>query len=87
MDPHCQARILTNYSAEKKGYSSAECGKPSTKHIWVDDGEARMFICSPCFRRWLNKGRQPTKELLEPNHWHGWFDCEPPSNSPLLRKL
>jgi hypothetical protein len=72
----CNARILT--TPYKLGdttlYDSAECKKPATKHVWVDE-DARMFICTSCLNRWITKKQTDT-------NWYGWFDCEPLPNTP-----
>lgn len=39
--------------------------------IGVDDGEASMYICASCFRRF-------SKRVAVPGNWYGWFDCEYP---------
>ncbi len=79
MSNPCNARILTN--AFKVGtttlYETKECRKPATKHVWVDDADARMYICGKCIYRWLTQGFQVSK-------WYGWFDCEIPPQTPVF---
>jgi hypothetical protein len=73
----CNARILTTpYSiGETILYDSEECGKPTTRHVWVDDADARMYICGKCLTRWVSQKQKNT-------NWYGWFDCDTHKNTP-----
>lgn len=42
--------------------------------IGVDDGDASMYICASCFRRF-------SKRVAVPGNWYGWFDCEYPAGA------
>lgn len=74
---NCNARILTNaYSiGETILYDSEECGKLTIRHVWVDEADAKMYICGKCLTRWVSQKRTDTT-------WYGWFDCDTLPNSP-----
>ena len=74
----CNARIATTsfQLGDTTFYKTTECKKPATKHVWVDDADARMFICGSCINRWLTQ-QKPVSE------WYGWFDCEIPPFAPV----
>jgi len=72
----CQARVLDCEQVfprtGEKFHTSKECGKKPKVKIGVDDGEASMYICASCFRRF-------SKRVAMPENWYGWFDCEYPA--------
>ena len=71
----CQARVLDCEQVfprtGEKFHTTKECGKKPKVKIGVDDGDASMYICASCFRRF-------SKRTAMPGEWHGWFDCEYP---------
>jgi hypothetical protein len=56
----------------EKFHTTKECGKKPKVKIGVDDGDASMYICASCFRRF-------SKRTAMPENWYGWFDCEYPA--------
>ena len=72
----CQARIVDCEQVfprtGEKFHTTKECGKKPKVKIGVDDGEASMYICASCFRRF-------SKRTAMPENWYGWFDCEYPA--------
>ena len=72
----CQARIVDCEQVfprtGEKFHTTKECGKKPKVKIGVDDGEASMYICASCFRRF-------SKRVAMPENWYGWFDCEYPA--------
>jgi hypothetical protein len=74
----CQARVLDCEQAfprtGEKFHTTKECGKKPKVKIGVDDGEASMYICASCFRRF-------SKRVAVPGDWYGWFDCEYPAGA------
>ena len=73
--PVCQARVLDCDQVfprtGEKFHTTKECGAGPKVKIGVDDGEASMYICASCFRRF-------SKRSAVPGNWYGWFDCEYP---------
>lgn len=71
----CQARVLDCEQVfprtGEKFHTTKECGAGPKVKIGVDDGEASMYICASCFRRF-------SKRVAVPGNWYGWFDCEYP---------
>jgi hypothetical protein len=71
--PVCQARVLDCEQVfprtGEKFHTTKECGKKPKVKIGIDDGEASMYICASCFRRF-------SKRVAVPGDWYGWFDCE-----------
>ena len=71
----CQARVLDCElvfpRTGEKFHTTKECGAGPKVKIGVDDGEASMYICASCFRRF-------SKRSAVPGNWYGWFDCEYP---------
>ena len=71
----CQARVLDCEQVfprtGEKFHTTKECGAGPKVKIGVDDGEASMYICASCFRRF-------SKRSAVPGNWYGWFDCEYP---------
>ena len=71
----CQARVLDSEQVfprtGEKFHTTKECGAGPKVKIGVDDGEASMYICASCFRRF-------SKRVAVPGNWYGWFDCEYP---------
>ena len=71
----CQARVLDCEQVfprtGEKFHTTKECGAGPKVKIGVDDGEASMYICAACFRRF-------SKRSAVPGNWYGWFDCEYP---------
>jgi hypothetical protein len=71
----CQARVLDCEQVfprtGEKFHTTKECGKKPKVKIGVDDGDASMYICASCFRRF-------SKRVAVPGNWYGWFDCEYP---------
>ena len=71
----CQARVLDCEQVfprtGEKFHTTKECGAVPKVKIGVDDGEASMYICACCFRRF-------SKRVAVPGNWYGWFDCEYP---------
>ena len=74
----CQARVLDCEQVfprtGEKFHTTKECGKKPKVKIGVDDGEASMYICASCFRRF-------SKRVAVPGDWYGWFDCEYPAEA------
>lgn len=79
--PSCQARILgeeyTIQGTDVKCYHTKCCNQAAAKKITVDDGDAFLQICMPCFRRFLTKGSSPVGK----DTWLGWFDCAYPPHA------
>jgi hypothetical protein len=71
----CQARVLDCEQifprTGEKFHTTKECGKKPKVKIGVDDGDASMYICASCFRRFSKRSDMPAE-------WYGWFDCEYP---------
>lgn len=71
----CQARVLDCEQVfprtGEKFHTTKECGKKPKVKIGVDDGDASVYICASCFRRF-------SKRAAMPGEWYGWFDCEYP---------
>ena len=76
--PVCQARVLDCEQVfprtGEKFHTTKECGKKPKVKIGIDDGEASMYICASCFRRF-------SKRVAVPGDWYGWFDCEYPAGA------
>ncbi len=76
--PVCQARVLDCEQVfprtSEKFHTTKECGAGPKVKIGVDDGEASMYICASCFRRF-------SKRVAVPGDWYGWFDCEYPAGA------
>ena len=76
--PVCQARVLDCEQVfprtGEKFHTTKECGAGPKVKIGVDDGEASMYICASCFRRF-------SKRVAVPGDWYGWFDCEYPAGA------
>jgi len=74
----CQARVLDCEQVfprtGEKFHTTKECGGVVKIKIGVDDGEASMYICASCFRRF-------SKRVAVPGNWYGWFDCEYPAGA------
>lgn len=74
----CQARVLDCEQVfprtGEKFHTTKECGAGPKVKIGVDDGEASMYICASCFRRF-------SKRVAVPGNWYGWFDCEYPAGA------
>lgn len=74
----CQARVLDCEQVfprtGEKFHTTKECGAGPKVKIGVDDGEASMYICASCFRRF-------SKRVALPGNWYGWFDCEYPAGA------
>lgn len=73
----CNARVLTTaYTiGDTILYDTDECRIPTIRHVWVDEADARMYICGKCLTRWVTQKRIDTT-------WYGWFDCDTLPNSP-----
>ena len=71
----CQARVLDCEQVFPRlgeiFHTTKECGKKPKVKIGVDNGEASMYICANCFRRF-------SKRMDMPENWYGWFDCDYP---------
>ena len=71
----CQARVLDCEQVfpllGEVFHTTKECGKKPKVKIGVDNGDASMYICANCFRRF-------SKRVELPENWYGWFDCEYP---------
>ena len=80
----CVARILAKEAkipgSDISFYNTAECGKPSTKKITIDNGDACFHICGPCMRRFMTKGSLDKSKDL----WLGWFDCDYPPHAHIF---
>jgi hypothetical protein len=76
--PVCQARVLDCEQVfprtGEKFHTTKECGAGPKVKIGIDDGEASMYICASCFRRF-------SKRVAVPGDWYGWFDCEYPAGA------
>ena len=74
----CQARVLDCEQVfprtGEKFHTTKECGGVVKIKIGVDDGDASMYICAACFRRF-------SKRSAVPGNWYGWFDCEYPAGA------
>jgi len=74
----CQARVLDCEQvfprSGEKFHTTKECGSGPKVKIGIDDGEASMYICASCFRRF-------SKRVAVPGDWYGWFDCEYPAGA------
>ena len=74
----CQARVLHCEQvfprSGEKFHTTKECGAGPKVKIGIDDGEASMYICASCFRRF-------SKRVAVPGDWYGWFDCEYPAGA------
>ena len=74
----CQARVLDCEQVfprtGEKFHTTKECGSGPKVKIGIDDGEASMYICASCFRRF-------SKRVAVPGDWYGWFDCEYPAEA------
>jgi hypothetical protein len=74
----CQARVLDCEQVfprtGEKFHTTKECGSGPKVKIGIDDGEASMYICTSCFRRF-------SKRVAVPGDWYGWFDCEYPAGA------
>ena len=72
----CQSRVYDRdvEFEEQTCFIVKECGKPTKRTELVDDGDAKMFICSKCFPAYKNK-----------KMWLGWFDCDIPTEANIKR--
>jgi hypothetical protein len=73
----CNARILTTpyQVGDTTLFDTEECKKTTIRHVWVDEADARMYICGSCLNRWITQKKKNTT-------WYGWFDCETLPGSP-----
>lgn len=73
----CQARILDearNFPGTQTTYhTTKECGEEADYAEPIDDGDAHVKMCSPCFTRYRSK-----------SNWYGWFDFSFPPDAPIL---
>jgi hypothetical protein len=73
----CQARILDearNFPGTQTTYhTTKECGEEADYAEPIDDGDAHVKMCSPCFTRYKSK-----------SNWYGWFDFSFPPTARIL---
>jgi len=76
--PSCNARILgTEFTlASLKFHETVECGREASNKITIDDGDARLYICTPCAQRFRTK-------CSANSSWYGWFDGDYPPQALL----
>lgn len=73
----CQARILDEArkfpGTQTTFHTTKECGEEADYAEPIDDGDAHVKMCSPCFTRYKSK-----------SNWYGWFDFSFPPNAPIF---
>ncbi len=75
----CQARSLSSsfvipHTTIECG-TTKECCAPASQKVFVDEGDAYLYICADHLQKF--KRRTPTETL----GWLGWFDGTIPSNA------
>jgi hypothetical protein len=73
----CNARVLTTpYTVgDTTLFDTEECKNPTFRFVWIDELDARMYICGSCLNRWITQRKKDTT-------WYGWFDCDTHKNTP-----